>query len=333
MIRKSFTGRVTVKDASQGLVEAVFSRFDVLDHDGDVTLKGAFTEGAPCVISSWNHGSHGGNLPVGKGTIHENGDVAVMRGKFLMSTPHGRDTFETVKFLSEDGDNLQEWSYSLQDVQAKRGTFNGAPANIISKVGLVKEVSPVLLGAGIDTGTLSTKGRDGKQLMSSLERLLTGEGRARFGWCYVDDVDTDAGFVVFGVETNDGFRLVQVDYTATDTSAELGETETEVHRTAIYLPKSGKFSDHTTGALRAIKGVVGLATERLALRAAEGKSIDEQREALGLLEAALSPLKSAIAQVPTIPTTPPPVGADTGLTPAQRAVLEQAKSLTILTRR
>lgn len=298
-MRKSFTGGVIVKDATKGEVEALFSRFDVIDHDGDVTLKGAFTEGAPVVISAYNHASHRtAALPVGKGTIHysavENGQV--MKGKFLLNTSHGHDTFEVVKALAED--DLQEWSYSLHDVVAKQATWEGQRARILERVGLVKEVSPVLMGAGIDTATLDVKGA--KQLQSSLVSLLNQAARTRWGWAWLEDVDPDAGYAVFQVENEDyTWRLVQVDFTATDTTAELGEEETEVHRTAMYLPKGAKFREHTSTALRSVKGLVDMTTERLTHRVAEGKSIDEQLVVLDLIEAELEPLRDAIAKART----------------------------------
>ena len=42
-MQKTFTG-LTVKAADKGEVSAVFSTFGVKDHDGDVTLPGAFGE-------------------------------------------------------------------------------------------------------------------------------------------------------------------------------------------------------------------------------------------------------------------------------------------------
>lgn len=149
--------RVQIKDADQGIVEAVFSTFDVIDLDGDVTRKGAFTEGAPVVISAYGHRSHDGELPVGKGTIHEVDNQAIMRGQFFLDTVAGVDTFRTVKALSESG--LQEWSYSLQNVASERGEFDGKQVRFINSV-TVKEVSPVLIGAGVQTRTLGVKRAD-----------------------------------------------------------------------------------------------------------------------------------------------------------------------------
>ena len=145
------------EDGDRGEVTAVFSTFDVVDRDGDVTRKGAFTEAAPVVISAYQHGSWDGALPLGKGTIHERADDAILRGSFFLKTSHGRDAWETVKELSEAG--LQEWSYSLHDVKAHPGEIDGRKVRVLTKID-VKEVSPVLKGAGINTRTLAVKGED-----------------------------------------------------------------------------------------------------------------------------------------------------------------------------
>lgn len=150
--------RVEIKDADRGEVSAVFSTFDVIDKDGDVTRKGAFTDGAPVVISAYGHGSWHGALPVGKGVIRVSDTEAVMDGRFLMDTTHGRDTFLTVKALSE-GDSLQEWSYSLDDIKSSQGEFDGREVRFLERI-TVKEVSPVLVGAGVDTRTLAVKAAD-----------------------------------------------------------------------------------------------------------------------------------------------------------------------------
>lgn len=168
--------RVEIKDADNGEVAAVFSTFDVIDKDGDVTLKGAFTDGAPVAISAYGHQSWKGALPVGKGRIREVGNEAVMEGRFFMDTTHGADTFKTVKAMSED-DNLQEWSYSLRDVKAEMGDFNGQRVRFLKSI-RVHEVSPVLVGAGVDTRTLAVKSgltfsEHGKSVLADLAEFAT----------------------------------------------------------------------------------------------------------------------------------------------------------------
>lgn len=57
-------GRVEIKNADKGEVSAVFSTFNVLDSDNDVTLPGAFDEGAELPISAYGHASWQGAYPL-----------------------------------------------------------------------------------------------------------------------------------------------------------------------------------------------------------------------------------------------------------------------------
>lgn len=148
--------RVEIKDESQGLVRAVFSTFNVIDSDRDVTLPGAFTDGAPVRISAYNHRSWDDALPVGKGMIHADDHEAILDGEFFMTTSHGRDTFETVKQLGP----LAEWSYGYDVLDAEPGTQDGRAVQFLKRLA-VHEVSPVLRGAGVNTRTLEAKGAKG----------------------------------------------------------------------------------------------------------------------------------------------------------------------------
>lgn len=305
MQRKTITS-VRVKDADQGLVEVVFASHlidrdqlknapaEAIDKDGDVTLKGAFTGGQAVVISAYGHGSWEGKLPLGKGTIREDGDLAIMDGQFFMDTTHGRDAFLTVKALSEDG--LQEWSYSLHDVKASRAMVAGRNVRVLEQVALVKEVSPVLMGAGVDTRTLATKQR--KQLDTSIRSLLRTAARERWphvDWCYVEAYDIDEGFAVFALYSYDtgAETLVQVDFTRTDTAVTLGDTEVEVVETEVYLPKSADrlpFSEHAAAVVAAVDALTARASEVVALRAEKGKQIstasaDQLRQLASRVEA------------------------------------------------
>ncbi len=156
MTTKALAG-VEIKNADKGEVQAVFATFDVVDKDGDVTLPGAFTEGAPVRISAYGHTSWGGALPVGKGTIRTTQKEAILDGQFFLGTTAGRDTFEVVKQLGELG--LQEWSYGF-DIKgpdgASFGEHDGRHVQFLKQLA-VHEVSPVLLGAGVDTRVLATK--------------------------------------------------------------------------------------------------------------------------------------------------------------------------------
>jgi hypothetical protein len=153
MAHKTFS-RVEIKDADKGEVTAVFATLNVIDSDGDVTLPGAFENGAKVAISAYGHTSWQGALPVGKGSIREVKDEAVFEGRFFMDTVGGADTFATVKALAEDG--LGEWSYGYDPVEFSFGEQDDRPVRYLAKQ-KVYEVSPVLLGAGVNTRTLTAK--------------------------------------------------------------------------------------------------------------------------------------------------------------------------------
>jgi HK97 family phage prohead protease len=159
--------RVEVKDASKGEIVAVFSTLGVIDSDGDVTLPGAFESGAKVRISAYGHTSWGGRLPVGKGTITEVGNEAILEGQFFLDTVEGRDTFAVVKQLGEDG--LQEFSYGYDVVKASFGQHEGQDVRFLEAL-KVHEVSPVLLGAGVGTRLLTAK--SGMKFSDHVEAVL-----------------------------------------------------------------------------------------------------------------------------------------------------------------
>ena len=148
--------RFAVKDADAGTVTAVFSRFNVRDEDGDVTLPGAFKNGQRVLISAYGHASWGGALPVGTGVIYADDEKAWMDGQFFLDTIGGKETFTTIKGTGE----LQEWSYGYDVLERGDVTDAMRQAGVwrVLKSLDVFEVSPVLLGAGVGTGTLSVKG-------------------------------------------------------------------------------------------------------------------------------------------------------------------------------
>lgn len=154
MKTKKFQSPIELKADSEetGAFTAVFSTFNVIDHDGDVTLPGAFTEGQKVRISYWGHRWQ--DLPVGRGVIHQDDEKAWVEGVFFLDTEAGRETYKTVKNLGE----LQEWSYGFDIDEADRGIFEEREVHFLRKL-TVYEVSPVMLGAGIGTGTTDIKKR------------------------------------------------------------------------------------------------------------------------------------------------------------------------------
>ncbi len=163
--------RVEVKDADRGEVEAVFATYNVIDSDGDVTPPGAFEDGAKALISAYGHQSWKGAPPVGKGIITTTDTEAIFKGRFFLNTVAGADTFEVVKEVGE----LGQWSYGFDTLKHSFGEFDGKQVRFLESL-KVHEVSPVLIGAGVNTRTLSAKSKqtfaeEGEAVLAALTQF------------------------------------------------------------------------------------------------------------------------------------------------------------------
>jgi len=148
--RKAFTPHEFKLDEA-GSVTVAFAQLDVIDHDDDVTLPGAFpAKSVP--MSAYGHTSWLGELPIGKGVIREEAGWATFAGSFLMETDQGRNGYHTVKAMAD----LQEWSYGYDPLDFSFEQRDGKQVRVLRKVD-VFEVSPVLVGAGIGTHTRAIK--------------------------------------------------------------------------------------------------------------------------------------------------------------------------------
>ncbi len=143
MKTKTFQAPMEIKtDGEPGEFRATFSTFNVIDKDNDVTLPGAFKDGAAVRISYWGHRWQ--DLPVGRGVIHQDGTRAFVDGRFFLDTTAGKETYLTVKGLGD----LQEWSYGYDVLNSELGKQDGRDVRFLKELA-VAEVSPVMLGAGI----------------------------------------------------------------------------------------------------------------------------------------------------------------------------------------
>jgi len=159
---------VNLKDSADGSFVARIATLNVRDKDNDITRPGAFTEGKTVLVSAYMHGSWMGKLPVGKATIHEQGEEVIAEGQFNLKITEGRDTYEAVKFAPE----LQEWSYGFYPVEIEDGKDEEDGTRILIKVD-EKEISPVLVGAGINTAVLAIKNKtEGMPYIDEAETVL-----------------------------------------------------------------------------------------------------------------------------------------------------------------
>lgn len=163
MQTKTVTPRSVVfkQEGDVGTAEVVFATLGVIDKDGDVTYATDFQDGATAKIAPWGH--DWGNLPTGGATIHvspgtgvSGADEMVGSVKFLLNTDQGRNTYQTLKGLHSMGVPV-EWSYGFDYASKNPADVGGKVANHLKDI-TVHELSPVMIGAGVNTRTLAVKG-------------------------------------------------------------------------------------------------------------------------------------------------------------------------------
>lgn len=140
------------EDAKVGSFIARIATLNVVDKGGDITLPGAFPDGAEVLVSAYQHHSWMGALPVGKAVIKEQGDEVIAEGEFNLNTETGREHYESIKFSG----GLQEWSYGFRVIEFEETEEDGQHIRQLKEIEPY-EISPVLLGEGIDTVTLAIK--------------------------------------------------------------------------------------------------------------------------------------------------------------------------------
>lgn len=141
-----------------GSFEAVIATFGVVDHDGDILDHGAFAS-HPVPVLPAHDAQH---VPLGKALIEERGRQAVAVGQFNLDIPAARDWHSALKFdLANVQPPVQEWSWGFRVAGpdgARPDQVDGLPVRRLMKLDQ-REVSPVLRGASIGTGTLAAKNR------------------------------------------------------------------------------------------------------------------------------------------------------------------------------
>ncbi len=143
---------IKLDDEKEGTFVARIATLNVVDKDGDMTLPGAFKKRLEVLVSAYMHGSWMGILPVGKAVIHEEGEEVLADGEFNLKTEIGKEHYESIKFSG----GLQEWSYGFKVDESGEKEIDGQKVRLLKKI-TPFEISPVLLGAGVDTATLAIK--------------------------------------------------------------------------------------------------------------------------------------------------------------------------------
>jgi hypothetical protein len=148
-------------DAKAGEGTALFSRFDVIDRDGNVTRASFLPDGVvvPLLVAhKWDQ------LPSGKARIRVERDAAYADFT-LADSRQGQALAEWLRFDFSDGQPKSEWSYgfAIKPGGSSRGVFEGQNVRFLHGLetgepgAVVKEISYVLAGAGIETALIDMK--------------------------------------------------------------------------------------------------------------------------------------------------------------------------------
>jgi len=171
------------EDGDTRYIEAVFSLFDTIDSDNDVTKANALRSGytgnkVPLV---WNHDW---SKVIGRGIIETDNQKAVFKGYFL-NTEAGKEAYETVKAMQD----MQQFSYGFQVMKSTKGTHidskgEEVPVRVLEDV-KVWEVSPVLVGAQQNSFVQALK--SGLQTFDDVdtefEEVKQDEEESKYGKC------------------------------------------------------------------------------------------------------------------------------------------------------
>lgn len=210
MQTKRITAGLAVKDAAQGLIEAVVGTTGVKDLDGDVIEVGAVGEQS-ALVSGFNHSATREALPVGQARVFERGTELRASAKLFLDTTGGSDLYAVLK---EMGPEMQ-WSIAFRVLDRVEPTQEDRRQGIKRRLTRIKllETSPVLAAAGVGTRTVSVKCDScaakvgdhadpndagaalivkGRQALDAAERFLRGEAPGPGSPGYVAQPDREA---------------------------------------------------------------------------------------------------------------------------------------------
>ena len=145
------TKEFAIKSVSKGQASVVIATLNTVDKDGDLTLPGAFGSQKAKILPAhdWSH------LSLGVASISEVGNQAIADLRFNMAIPSAAEWFESLKFAFENG-VAQQFSYGYDVLDSDEDTIDGKRIRVLKKL-KVHEVSPVVVGAGVNTRVLDVK--------------------------------------------------------------------------------------------------------------------------------------------------------------------------------
>lgn len=162
-----------IKDADRGEVVAIVSTLDVVDRDGDVILKGAIKDGSIVKLSAYEHDViTEGKPPVGRGIVTIEGNRAILKSRYFMTTERGRDAFNTVREMGAESEWSIGFAKRVKTAPMTNEWKERGARRLIAGLELW-EVSPVFMGANGQTSTISAKAAANEAAAEAIEAAET----------------------------------------------------------------------------------------------------------------------------------------------------------------
>ena len=142
-------------DGKEGLVTAIITRLEVLDSFYERIMKGAIGVQHAVIL-----GSHNWEVPsLGKAVTREDDEFAYADMKFNLDMQVAADWFSSIYFDFTNGESKQEYSWGYRILRKEVWEDpEVAPWEIWDLIEVdLFEVSPVVRGVSIDTGTVSVR--------------------------------------------------------------------------------------------------------------------------------------------------------------------------------
>lgn len=158
MEHKNILAELLASNEDTGGFEAVIATTGVVDSDGDVIAGGAMEGNTVPILPAHDSSS----VPLGKARVEEREDQVVAVGKFNMDIQAAREWFSAIKADLADPPAKFEYSWGFIPTKFRFEERDDMQVRVIEELDLL-EVSPVLRGASVGTGTLSAKERREKE--------------------------------------------------------------------------------------------------------------------------------------------------------------------------
>ncbi len=148
---KAFTPSGFRTGAGEDTARFIIGTTDAIDSDGDVVVPGSIGNQVATLLPAHRWDA----LPLGKAHIFEQGDQIVADVRFN-PTADAQSWYSAIKWDFENPPPIQQYSWGYDATQSRPGEFKGQRVRFLDAL-TIHEVSPVVIGASLNTHTAGVK--------------------------------------------------------------------------------------------------------------------------------------------------------------------------------